>query len=372
MNSALFPEKKLGFGLMRLPVTESGAIDTAQVCGMVDAFMKRGFTYFDTAYVYHGGTSESAAKEFLVDRWPRESFTLATKLPSWSLKAPGDVEKIFQEQLDRTGAGYFDYYLLHAVSAEKVPVYDQYNCWQWGLEMKKKGLIRYFGFSFHDTAEVLDRILTQHPEMDFVQLQINYMDWDDESVQSRKCYEVARRHGKPVIIMEPVKGGTLASLTEKPASMLKASAPDASIPSWALRFAASLDGVLAVLSGMSTPDQMEDNLNTMDPFVPLTDDEQNLLRDVVAEIRSVPTIPCTGCRYCVDGCPMNIQIPDLLKCNNRARLYGVSDKLKKEYAEKVKDHGPASACIRCGQCEGVCPQHLSIIAGLEETAGMFE
>lgn len=372
-NDILIPKKKLGFGLMRLPVTADNSIDIPQVCAMVDDFIKRGFTYFDTAYVYHGGRSETAVKTVLTDRYPRESFTLATKLPSWALKEPGDVEKVFQEQLERTGAGYFDYYLLHAVSAEKLPVYDRFDCWNWGFEMKKKGLIRHFGFSFHDTAEVLDQILTAHPEMDFVQLQINYMDWEDDSVQSRKCYEVARKHGKPVVIMEPVKGGTLAALTEKPTRMLQSAAPDASIPSWALRFAASLDGVLAVLSGMSDPDQVADNLHTFDPFVPLNAEEQKLLKDVVDVIRSVPTIPCTGCRYCVDGCPQKIQIPDLLKCNNLVRLYGLSQKVKKEYADKTKeDHGLASACIQCGQCEGVCPQHIGIIDALAETAKIFE
>ncbi len=368
----LRPAKKLGFGLMRLPVLEDNSIDLPQVCGMVDDFMKRGFTYFDTAYVYHGGTSETAVKTALVDRYPRESFTLATKLPAWALKEPGDVEKIFEEQLARTGAGYFDYYLLHAVSAAKVPTYDQFNCWQWGLEMKKKGLIRHFGFSFHDTAEVLDEILTNHPEMEFVQLQINYMDWDDDSVQARRCYEVAQKHQKPVIIMEPVKGGTLAALTEKPTAMLKASAPDASIASWALRFAASLDNVLVVLSGMSDPDQVADNLHTMDPFLPLSEAEQALLQDVVAEIRSVPTVPCTACRYCVDGCPQDIQIPDLLKCNNMTKLYGVSQKARNEYKNSTKEHGLASACIQCGQCEGVCPQHIGIIDALAETAQIFE
>lgn len=371
-DTGIKPAKKLGFGLMRLPVTADGAIDLQAVCEMADAFLEKGFTYFDTAYVYHEGTSESAVKKVLVERHPRESFTLATKLPAWNLKCQEDVQRIFDEQLARTGAGYFDYYLLHAVQASNLPIFNKFDCWNWAKKMKEQGLIRHFGFSFHDTAQTLDELLTAHPEAEFVQLQINYMDWEDEKVQSRKCYEVAVKHGVPVIVMEPVKGGTLASLPEKPAAILKKSDPDASLASWGIRFCASLDNVMAVLSGMSDQSQMEDNLRTMSDFQPLSDDEKNAVQDTVKEIRSVPTVSCTACRYCVEGCPQQIGIPDIFKCLNHVRLYGKSERASLNYKEAVGEGNPASACIKCGQCESVCPQHLHVTEYLEEAAGVFE
>lgn len=371
-TNTLKPSKKLGFGLMRLPVQENKKIDIPRLCDMVDAFMKQGFTYFDTAYVYHEGTSEAAAKAALVDRYPRDAFTLATKLPAWEIKCQEDVQRIFDEQLARTGAGYFDYYLLHAVQASNLSVYDQYDCWNWALKMKEQGLIRHFGFSFHDTPELLDRLLNEHPQVEFVQLQINYMDWEDSNVQSRKCYEAAVKHQVPVIVMEPVKGGTLASLPEKPSAILKGYAPDASLASWALRFCASLDNVMAVLSGMSDQAQMEDNLSTMSDFVPLSGEEYEAVKKTVEEILSVPTVPCTACRYCVDGCPQQIHIPDLFQCLNKVKLYGENQQASNGYKEHSEAGNPASECIHCGQCEEVCPQHLSVMEFLEEAAAVFE
>lgn len=372
MNNDLRPATKLGFGLMRLPVLDGEAIDIDQVCTMVDAFLEKGFTYFDTAYVYHGGDSERAVKKVLVERHPRERFTLATKLPGWALQVKGDVQKVFDEQLERTGAGFFDYYLLHAVAADKLPIYEKYDCWNWAQEMKKQGLIRHFGFSFHDSADVLDKILSDHPEVEFVQLQINYLDWEDAVVQSRACYEVACKHNVPVVVMEPVKGGTLAQLPERAAAVLKEADPDVSLASWALRFCGSLDNVMMVLSGMSNTAQMEDNLNTMAQMAPLTDTEKDVIAKTVEAFRSVPTVPCTGCAYCVDGCPMSIRIPDLIKALNNAKLYGPNDRARDMFHKHTNGNGLPSACVACGQCESVCPQHLEIIEIMKQVADCFE
>ena len=372
MSNDLRPAKKLGFGLMRLPTLEDKSIDIGQVCAMVDAFLAKGCTYFDTAYVYHGGDSERAVRKILVERHPRNSFTIATKLPSWALNEEGDVQKVFDEQLERTGAGYFDYYLLHAVSAEKLPAYDKFDCWNWAQEMKKQGLIRHFGFSFHDSADVLDKILTDHPEVEFVQLQINYLDWEDGIVQSRKCYEVAVKHGVPVVVMEPVKGGTLAQLPQRASEVLKAADPNVSLASWALRFCGSLENVMMVLSGMSDTAQMEDNLNTMAQLKPLSEGEHKVIEKTVEAFHSVPTVPCTNCRYCVDGCPQSILIPDLIRALNNTKLYGPNDRARDAFKNSTKENGLPSSCVACGQCEGVCPQHLEIIQILKEIAGVFE
>lgn len=368
----LKPAKKFGFGLMRLPVLEDKTIDFDQVCKMVDAFLEKGFTYFDTAYVYHGGDSERIVKDALVARHPRESFTLATKLPAWELKCEADVQRIFDEQLERTGAGYFDYYLLHSVEMAHVPTYDHYDCWNWILKMKEQGLVRHVGFSFHDSPELLDQLLTAHPEAEFVQLQLNYLDWDNNIIQSRGCYEVAVKHHVPVIVMEPVKGGTLASMPENAASIIKSANPDASLASWAIRFAASRENVMCVLSGMSNEEQMMDNLSTMNHFVPLTEEEEALVAKTAETLLSVPTVPCTGCRYCVDGCPQGILIPDLIRCLNNAKLYGMNNRASNFYQGYITEGSPAAQCIQCGQCEGVCPQHLPVIDVMKEAAETFE
>lgn len=372
MSNSLRPAKKLGFGLMRLPTLEDKSIDIDQVCRMVDAFLEKGCTYFDTAYVYHGGDSECAVRKILVDRHPRESFTIATKLPGWAIKEEADVQRIFDEQLERTGAGYFDYYLLHAVQTENLPAYDKCDCWNWAQKMKEHGLIRHFGFSFHDSPDVLDKILTDHPEVEFVQLQINYLDWDDAVVQSRGCYEVAEKHGVPVVVMEPVKGGTLAQLPDRAGDILKAADPQVSQASWALRYCGSLDNVMMVLSGMSNTEQMADNLNTMADLVPLSDAEQEIIAKTAEAFRAVPTVPCTGCAYCVDGCPMGIQIPNLIRALNNTKLYGPNDRAGDMFRKHTAEGGLPSSCAACGQCEGVCPQHLEIIEILKEIAGIFE
>ena len=362
---------KLGFGLMRLP-QKDGIIDVEQVKKMADHFMAKGFTYFDTAYVYGGGASELAAKEAIVSRFPRESFQLADKLPVIDIKKEEDMEAFVQTSLERTGAGYFDFYLLHSLNASKVEICDKFNAWDYMLKLKERGIAKHVGFSFHDSAEVLDRILTDHPEMEFVQLQINYADWDSANVQSRACYEVARKHNKPVLIMEPVKGGSLATMTPEIQAKFKAANPDVSVASWAVRFAASLDGIVTVLSGMSDLQQMEDNTSYMEHFQPLNDSERAVIDEVVKILNSIPTIPCTTCRYCVDGCPMQINIPAIFSAYNTYLVYGNLQGAKNSYKNAIKDHGMASSCVHCLQCEAQCPQKINITERLKEIAKVLE
>ena len=370
--------KKLGFGLMRLPLTnpdEASSIDVEQVKDMVDAFIKNGFTYFDTAWMYCGFQSECAAKEALVDRYPRDSYTLADKLHAGYIKTREDRDKIFNEQLRKTGVEYFDYYLLHDIGVDHYKIYQELDCFTWLKEKKEQGLVRHIGFSFHDSAKMLDQVLTEHPEVEFVQLQLNYLDWDSEGVQSRKCYETAVKHGKPVIVMEPVKGGTLAKVPERAERMFKEYHPDMSVPSWAIRFAASNEHVMMVLSGMSNMEQLQDNMSYMANFQPLNEEEQEIIRKAVEIINSGIEIPCTGCSYCIEGCPQNIAIPKYFSLYN-ADLQECEEKGWKpqgEYYDRLtKTFGKASDCVECGQCESVCPQHLPVIRHLKEVAARFE
>lgn len=363
---------KLGFGLMRLP-EKDGEIDAARVNRMVDEYLDAGFHYFDTAYVYHNGKSEGAFRAAVADRYPRDRFTLADKLPAWVLKSRDDVQRVFDEQLRRTGAGYFDYYLLHSVEAGHLKNYDRFGCWEWAREKKEQGLIRHFGFSFHDTPELLDRILTDHPEVEFVQLQLNYFDWPNAGANSGKCYEVARRHGKPVVVMEPVKGGALASFRPELEEKMRAVSPGRSVASWALRFCTTLDGVLVVLSGMSSEDQMRDNIETARRPEPLSARERACLREVAEQLRSAPTVGCTACRYCVEGCPQKIRIPDVIRTYNDVLTYGDQPRLREAYRRLAEDGaGAAESCVGCGQCESVCPQHLPIIQTLKKASGIFD
>ncbi len=365
--------KKLGFGLMRLPKLDkddAASIDLEQLKQMVDLFLERGFTYFDTAWMYCGFASENAAKAALVDRHPRGSFTLATKLHAAYLETEADRDRIFNTQLEKTGAGYFDYYLLHGIEADSLPKYEALDCFRWLLDKKARGLVRHAGFSFHDTPELLDKILTEHPEMEFVQLQLNYLDWENPQVQSRACYEMAQKHGKKVVVMEPVKGGTLAQVPPEAEALFKGREPELSVPSWGIRFAASLPGVMMVLSGMSSLEQMADNTGTMADFRPLTEEEQALCFRAAEIIRESMTVPCTGCAYCAPGCPQGIAIPQYFA------LYNADLRERKlsqaAYDELAGKFGKAGACVACGQCEGVCPQHLPIIRHLKAVARHYE
>ena len=360
---------KLGFGLMRLPKTNE-AIDVPQVCEMVDHFLAAGFTYFDTAYVYDG--SEVAAKAALVDRHPRASYTLATKLHVGKCANAEEARKELETSLARTGAGYFDYYLLHALMANNVDKYEEFGLWDFVRELKANGTIRHYGFSFHDSPELLDKLLTEHPDVDFVQLQINYADWENPEVQSRACYEVARKHGKQVVIMEPVKGGALANPPEQVKALFDAAKPGASYASLALRFAASLDGVLAVLSGMSNLEQVDDNLATMSDFQPLNDAEQKVIQQAQHILGNSAAIACTACHYCTAGCPKKIAIPEIFAAANKQLANGQKAEAAAAYAAATAEGGKASACIHCKQCERICPQHLPITDLLGRCAAMFE
>jgi len=361
---------KLGFGFMRLPRLADGkTIDVETTSRMVDRFLEAGGTYFDTAFIYEG--SEAALKASLIDRHPRESFQVATKLHTGQCPDEASAKEEFRISLERTGAGYFDYYLLHSLGKDRAHVAEDFHLWEFLQEMKEKGLVRHFGFSFHGTPEILDSILTRHPEAEFVQLQINYADWEDSSIQAKRCYEIAEKHGKPIVVMEPVKGGTLADPPESVLDIFRKADPDASPASWGIRFAASLPQTAVVLSGMSAPDQMEDNLSFMKDFRPLSEAEMSVIREAQEALKKVNRIGCTGCNYCTPGCPMEIRIPDIFSVMNINLMYGKLDTARNSYTWRI---GPvkASECIKCGQCESVCPQQLPVIRLLEETAEALE
>lgn len=363
---------KLGFGLMRLP-EKDGEIDLERVCKMVDDYMGAGLNYFDTAYVYHGGKSEVAAREAIVKRYPRDSFYLATKLPAWSIHSAEDRDRIFNEQCERAGVDYFDFYLLHSLEdGNNYNVYEKFDCFNWAMQKKAEGKIKTFGFSFHGSPELLEKVLDLHPEVEFVQIQLNYLDWTNPVVRSGELYKILHDRKIPMIIMEPVKGGNLASLKPELEAKLKAVRPDNSIASWALRYVASLDGILTILSGMSNEEQMKDNLSTFTDFEKLGEEETRVLDEVTATMLDIPLIGCTSCRYCTDGCPMEIKIPDVFRALNTMRLYNEEFRPRAFYNGVTSDSGKASDCVECGQCEGVCPQHLPIIELLKEAAEKLE
>lgn len=370
--------KKLGFGLMRLPLLnkeDPAAVDIEQVKRMVDLFIEKGFTYFDTAWMYCGFNSENVVKEALISRHPRETFTLATKMHAGFFNTKEEREQVFEQQRVKTGAEYFDYYLIHGISANSYEKHEELDSFGWLREKKEQGLVKHMGFSFHDSAELLDKILTAHPEMEFVQLQINYLDWESPWIQSRKCYEVAVRHGVPVIVMEPVKGGTLASVPAEAEKLFKEYAPDMSVSSWAVRYAASLDNVMMVLSGMSSMEQLKDNTDYMEDFKPLNPTEQELVKKAAHIISSAIAVPCTGCSYCTDGCPMKIAIPQYFSLYNEdmreAETKGWTAN-QSFYKQLASAAGKAGDCIGCGQCEGMCPQHLPIIQHLKAVSEYYD
>lgn len=342
-------QKNFGFGYMRLPMTGE-EVDIPQTTKMVDAFLAAGFNYFDTAHGYIGGRSELAIKECLSSRYPRDRYVLTNKLSANYFEKEEDIRPLFRQQLEACGVEYFDFYLMHAVSAARLPHYEGCRCFEIAQELKAEGKIRHLGMSFHDTADVLDQILTKHPEIEVVQIQFNYVDYADDKVQSRKCYEVCRRHGKPVIIMEPVKGGSLVNLPEAAQKILD-KLEGGSNASYAIRFAAGFEGVIMVLSGMSTMEQMEDNISYMQDFQPLTEAEQEAVARVCAVFRNQELIPCTACRYCTEVCPQEIAIPELFAALNAKR---------QNQAVPAVAGGKPSDCLKCGKCEEICPQNLKI------------
>ena len=358
---------RLGFGLMRLPKLPGGAIDVEQVKEMADLFLEAGGTYFDTAYVYDGGESEKAFGKAVVERHPRESFTICTKLNAGH-GCPDEetAKKQFGISLERTGAGYFDFYLLHAIRPESLKKYDEFGIWDFVRDKKEKGLVKHWGFSFHSTPEDLEMVLDKHPDVDFVQLQINYADWENPDVRSGECYRIAREHGKPIVVMEPVKGGFLAKLPKNVQAVFDETGSSASTASWAVRYVASLDGIMTVLSGMSSVAQMKDNLSYMKDFKPLTEDEYKVIAKAQEALKEDISIKCTACHYCTDGCPMNIPIPEIFALYNKFRQTYMAPPAKMAYRAATKDRGRASDCVSCGQCMAECPQNLEIPSLLKE------
>lgn len=366
-------KKNFGFGCMRLPMMENGTdVDIAETTKMVDTFLEQGFNYFDTAHGYLGGKSELAIKECLTGRHKREEYILTDKLTMPYFNKQEDIRPFFESQLEACGVEYFDFYLMHAQSKDIFAHFKKCRAYETALELKEEGKIRHFGISFHDRAEVLEEILQEYPQIEVVQIQFNYVDYEDPAVQSRKCYEVCRKYNKPMIIMEPVKGGNLVNLPADAKQILDDLHGTGSTASYAVRFAASFEGVMMVLSGMSNLEQMQDNLSYMKDFQPLDETEMAAVRAVADVFHSKHMIPCTACRYCIEGCPKKISIPDLFACMNAKTVF--HDWNADYYYSNVHTvhNGKASECIRCGKCEKVCPQHLQIRELLQDVAKEFE
>ncbi len=374
MNAFKEVNKKLGFGCMRLPMNGS-EVNIEEFKKMVDHFIANGFNYFDTAHPYIEGKSELAIKECLTKRYPRASYLLANKLSTYMFNSYEDVFKIFDEQLEAVGVDYFDFYLMHAQGSGNYPKYQECKAYEAAQELKRLGKVRHVGFSFHDNAEYLDKILTEHPEVEFVQIQFNYLDYDSLTVESKKCYDVCKKHNKPIVVMEPVKGGQLVNIPNYIKEIFddvnKRQNTNYSNASFAIRFVASFDQIFMVLSGMSNLSQMKDNVSYMKDFVPLNELELAALNEVSKRFNALDLIQCTGCRYCVDGCPKQIRIPRMFGLMNNSIIFSNIDN-KDQYAWIIKDLGKASDCIKCGKCEHICPQHLPIRRLLEEVANKYE
>lgn len=361
-------KKNFGFGMMRLPMI-GDKVDEEQVCKMVDLFLEEGFNYFDTAHLYIDGKSEQAVKNCLSSRHSRDKYILTNKLTSPCWEKPEDIRPLFQEQLDACGVEYFDYFLMHALNKKTFDKYKEHGAFEIAFQLKEEGKIKHVGLSFHDKADVLDEILTTYPQVEVVQIQYNYLDLDDDNIQSQACYEVCRKHNKPIIVMEPVKGGTLANLP----AIAKAEFDkigNNSPASYAIRYAAGKEGMFMTLSGMSNLEQMKDNISFMKDFQQLDDKEMNTIDLVTSILKKQETIACTACRYCTDGCPMSILIPDLFGLYNAKKVFG--DDNQTEYDEYTSSNGKASECITCGQCEQACPQKLKVIELLEKVTAEYE
>ena len=360
--------KNFGFGCMRLPM-QGEEMDKEQFCRMIDLFLSEGFCYFDTAHGYLQGKSELAIRECLAARYPRERYILTDKLTAPYFKKKEDIRPFFESQLAACGVEYFDFYLMHAQSKDIFEHFKRCQAYEEALALKEEGKIKHFGISFHDKAEVLEQILKEYPQIEVVQIQFNYVDYEDPAVQSRRCYEVCRKYGKPVIVMEPVKGGNLVNLPEEAKKILE-DLHGGSPASYAIRFAAGFEGIMMVLSGMSNLEQMQDNLSYMKDFVPLSEKEMDAIRGVRKVFASMQLIPCTACRYCTDGCPKKISIPDLFACMNAKKIYHDWN-ASFYYGLHTKNGGKASDCIGCGRCEKSCPQHLPIRKLLKDVTKEF-
>ena len=366
---------QLGFGCMRLPTTTGNPgdpIDYEKAGALIDYAYEHGVNYFDSAYVYHNGDSEHFIGQALA-KYPRDTWNLVTKMPIQEVKTKEDLPRIFNEQLERAGVDYFDFYLLHSIEdGSNYDTYVKYDCFSWGVKKKAEGKIRHFGFSFHGSPELLVKVLDEHPEVEFVQIQLNYLDRTNPVVRSQQLYDILHERNIPIIVMEPVRGGMLANMTPENEAKFKARQPERSVASWALRFVGSLPGVMTILSGMSSEEQMEDNIRTFTNFEPLADDELEIVNEVTDAILAIPQIGCTACKYCCDGCPMHISIPDVFRTVNTLRRYPDDWRSKNFYNGLVKRFGKASDCIACGQCESVCPQHLPIIDLMRDAADVLD
>ena len=362
-------KNRFGFGCMRLKMNEN-EVDYLEFSKMIDLFMKNGFTYFDTARVYLGGKSEIALRECLVKRYPRECFTLTDKLSNSCWEKKEDIIPFFESQLKSLGTSYLDFYLFHALNRNSYEKYKKEEAFEVVKQLKEQGKIKHIGLSFHDQPEILDRILTEQKDIEVVQIQFNYLDLENPNVQSKACYDVCVKHNKPIIVMEPIKGGTLVNLPEEAIAVLK-ECGEGSPASYALRFVGSHPQIFMMLSGMGTIEQMEDNISTMKDFVPLDQKEFDAINKVKEILIKANSIACTSCHYCTPGCPMQIKIPEIFRVSNSETLFRAWHP-KEEYQELVLDSSKASQCLKCGQCEGVCPQHLPIMSLLEKIAEKYE